>query len=62
VLAVAGAVFLGAVLFEFLSSGFGPGGRIREMVVGTSLVLAGIQIVFASFVVSLIDSEIPPRV
>jgi hypothetical protein len=62
VLAVAGAVFLGAVLFEFLSSGFGPGGRIREMVVGTTLVLAGIQIVFASFVVSLIDSEIPPRV
>jgi hypothetical protein len=31
-------------------------------VIGTSLVLAGIQIIFASFVVSLIDSELPPRV
>jgi hypothetical protein len=55
-------LFLAAVLFDFLRGGFGPGGRIRETVIGTSLVLAGIQIIFASFVVSLIDSEVPPRV
>jgi hypothetical protein len=61
-IAGAGVLFLAAVLFDFLRGGFGPGGRIREMVIGTSLVLAGIQIIFASFVVSLIDSEMPPRV
>jgi len=57
----AGVLFLAAVLFDFLRGGFGTGGRIRETVIGTSLVLAGIQIIFASFVVSLIDSEMPPR-
>ena len=60
-LAAAGVLFLAAVLFDFLRGGFGPGGRIREMVMGTTLVLAGIQIIFASFVVSLIDDEMPPR-
>jgi hypothetical protein len=62
VLAGAGVLFLAAVLFDFLRGGFGPGGRIRETVIGTTLVLAGIQIIFASFVVSLIDTEMPPRV
>jgi hypothetical protein len=61
ILAGAGVLFLAAVLFDFLRGGFGPGGRIREMVMGTTLVLAGIQIIFASFVVSLIDDEMPPR-
>jgi glycosyltransferase involved in cell wall biosynthesis len=60
-LAIAGVLLLAAVLFDFLRGGFGPGGRIREMVMGTTLVLAGIQIIFASFVVSLIDDEMPPR-
>ena len=60
VIAGAGVLFLAAVLFDFLRGGFGPGGRIRETVIGTSLVL--IKIIFASFVVSLIDSELPPRV
>ena len=62
VIAAVGVLFMAAVLFDFLRGGFGPGGRIRETVIGTSLVLAGIQIIFASFVVSLIDSELPPRV
>lgn len=57
----AGMLFLAAVAFDFLRGGFGPGGRIREMVAGTSLVVGGIQIIFASFVVSLIDDELPPR-
>jgi glycosyltransferase involved in cell wall biosynthesis len=61
VLLAAGVLFLAAVLFDFLRGGFGPGGRIRETVMGTTLVLAGIQIIFASFVVSLIDDEIRPR-
>lgn len=61
ILAGAGVLFLAAVLFDFLRGGFGPGGRIREMVMGTTLVLAGIQIIFASFVVSLIDDEMSPR-
>lgn len=61
-LAAGGVLFLAAVLFDFLRGGFGPGGRIREMVMGTTLVLAGIQIIFASFVVSLIDDEMPPRI
>ena len=62
VIAGAGLLFLAAVLFDFLRGGFGAGGRIRETVIGTTLVLAGIQIIFASFVVSLIDTEMPPRV
>ena len=62
VIAAVGVLFMAAVLFDFLRGGFWPGGRIRETVIGTSLVLAGIQIIFASFVVSLIDSELPPRV
>jgi len=61
VLLAAGVLFLAAVLFDFLRGGFGPGGRIRETVMGTTLVLAGIQVIFASFVVSLIDDEIRPR-
>jgi hypothetical protein len=62
VVAGVGVLFMAAVLFDFLRGGFGPSGRIRETVIGTSLVLAGIQIIFASFVVSLIGSEMPPRV
>jgi len=62
VVAVVGVLFLMAVLVDFLQGGFGAGGRIRETVIGTTLVLAGIQIIFASFVVSLIDDEMPPRV
>lgn len=60
-LALGGVVVLGGVAFDFLRGGFGPGGRIREMVLGTSLLVGGIQLVFASFVVSLIDDELPPR-
>jgi hypothetical protein len=36
-------------------------GRIRETVVGASLLVGGIQVIFASFVVSLIDDEISTR-
>jgi len=61
VLAGLGAVVLGGVAFDFLRGGFGPGGRIREMVLGTSLLVGGIQVIFASFVVSLIDDELTPR-
>jgi glycosyltransferase involved in cell wall biosynthesis len=60
-LAAVGVVVLGGVAFDFLRGGFGPGGRIREMVLGTSLLVGGIQVIFASFVVSLIDDELPPR-
>lgn len=60
-LAFGGVVVLGGVAFDFLRGGFGPGGRIREMVLGTALLVGGIQLVFASFVVSLIDDELPPR-
>jgi glycosyltransferase involved in cell wall biosynthesis len=60
-LAGLGAVVLGGVAFDFLRGGFGPGGRIREMVLGTSLLVGGIQVIFASFVVSLIDDELSPR-
>ena len=56
-----GAVVLAGVAFDFFRGGFGPGGRVREMVVGTSLVVGGVQVIFASFVVSLIDDELPPR-
>jgi hypothetical protein len=55
------AIVLGGVAFDFVRGGFGPGGRIREMVLGTSLLVGGIQVIFASFVVSLIDDELPPR-
>ena len=60
-LAAAGLVILGGVAFDFFRGGFGPLGRIRETVVGTSLLVGGIQVVFASFVVSLIDDEPPAR-
>ena len=56
-----GAVVLAGVAFDFLRGGFGSGGRIREMVLGTALLVGGIQVIFASFVVSLIDDELPPR-
>ena len=59
--AALGLLLLGGVLFDFLRGGFGPGGRIRETVIGTALVLAGIQLVFASFVVALIDDQMPVR-
>jgi glycosyltransferase involved in cell wall biosynthesis len=61
ILAVTGIVILGGVAFDFFRGGFGPVGRIRETVVGASLLVAGIQVVFASFVVSLIDDELSPR-
>jgi len=61
VVAAVGVLFLAAVLLDFLRGGFGTGGRIRETVVGTSLITAGIQVIFASFVVSLIDDELPGR-
>ncbi|NCA11598.1 hypothetical protein EBR56_07280 [bacterium] len=60
-LAVAGLVILGGVIFDFFRGGFGPVGRIRETVVGASLLVGGIQVIFASFVVSLIDDEIATR-
>jgi glycosyltransferase involved in cell wall biosynthesis len=60
-LAVAGLVILGGVTFDFFRGGFGPVGRIRETVVGAALLVGGIQVIFASFVVSLIDDELPPR-
>jgi glycosyltransferase involved in cell wall biosynthesis len=61
-LAALGAIVLAGVAFDFLRGGFGAGGRIREMVLGTTLVAGGVQLIFASFVVSLIDDELPPRV
>jgi glycosyltransferase involved in cell wall biosynthesis len=61
VLAGIGSLVLAGVAFDFLRGGFGPGGRIREMVLGTALLVGGIQVIFASFVVSLIDDELPPR-
>jgi hypothetical protein len=61
VIAGLGLLLLAAVLFDFLRGGFGEGGRIRETVIGTTLVTGGIQIIFASFVVSLIDDELPTR-
>lgn len=61
ILAAAGFVILGGVAFDFFRGGFGPVGRIRETVVGASLLVGGIQVIFASFVVSLIDDELPPR-
>ena len=61
VIAGLGLLLLAAVLFDFLRGGFGKGGRIRETVIGTTLVTGGIQIIFASFVVSLIDDELPTR-
>lgn len=61
VVAGLGVVLLAAVLFDFLKGGFGEGGRIRETVIGTTLVAAGVQLIFASFVVSLIDDELPTR-
>jgi glycosyltransferase involved in cell wall biosynthesis len=59
VMACLGALLLAAVLFDFLKGGFGDGGRIRETVIGTTLITGGIQVIFASFVVSLIDDELP---
>jgi glycosyltransferase involved in cell wall biosynthesis len=59
VLAGLGTLLLSAVLFDFLKGGFGEGGRIRETVIGTTLIAAGIQVVFASFVVALIDDQLP---
>ena len=59
VMAGLGALLLAAVLFDFLKGGFGEGGRIRETVIGTTLIAGGIQVIFASFVVSLIDDELP---
>ena len=61
VIAGIGLLLLAAGLFDFLRGGFGEGGRIRETVIGTTLVTGGIQIIFASFVVSLIDDELRPR-
>jgi glycosyltransferase involved in cell wall biosynthesis len=61
VIAGVGLLLLAAVLFDFLRGGFGEEGRIRETVIGTTLIAGGIQIIFASFVVSLIDDELPPR-
>jgi len=56
-----GLLVLAGVAFDFFRGGFGPAGRIRESVVGTSLLVGGVQLIFASFVVSLIDDELPPR-
>jgi len=56
-----GLLVLVGVAFDFFRGGFGPAGRIRESVVGTSLLVGGVQLIFASFVVSLIDDELPPR-
>jgi hypothetical protein len=61
ILTAVGFVILGGVAFDFFRGGFGPVGRIRETVVGASLLVGGIQLVFASFVVSLIDDELQPR-
>jgi len=61
IVATAGFVILGCVAFDFFRGGFGPVGRIRETVVGASLPVGGIHLVFASFVVSLIDDELPSR-
>ena len=61
ILAGAGFVMLTGVAFDFFRGGFGPIGRIRETVVGASLLVGGIQWVFASFIVSLIDDEVPTR-
>jgi hypothetical protein len=61
VIAGLGALLLAAVLFDFLKGGFGEGGRIRETVIGTTLIAGGIQVIFASFVVSLVDDELPAR-
>jgi glycosyltransferase involved in cell wall biosynthesis len=61
VMAGLGTLLLAAVLFDFLKGGFGEGGRIRETVIGTTLIAGGIQVIFASFVVSLIDDELPAR-
>jgi glycosyltransferase involved in cell wall biosynthesis len=61
VMAGLGLLLLAAVLFDFLKGGFGEGGRIRETVIGTTLIAGGIQVIFASFVVSLIDDELPAR-
>ena len=60
-LAVAGCVVLGGVAFDFLRGGFGPAGRIRETAIGSAALVGGIQLVFASFVVSLIDDSPPPQ-
>jgi len=56
-----GLLVLAGVAFDFFRGGFGPAGRIRESVVGTSLLVGGVQLIFASFVVSLIDDELPRR-
>lgn len=61
IMTMAGGLFLCATLVDFLRGGFGAGGRIRETVAGTTLILGGIQLIFASFVVSLVDDELPPR-
>ena len=60
VMAGIGLLVLSGVAFDFFRGGFGPAGRIRESVVGTSLLVGGVQLVFASFVISLIDDELPP--
>jgi glycosyltransferase involved in cell wall biosynthesis len=60
-IATVGLLVLCGVAFDFLRGGFGSGGRIRESVVATALLVGGIQIVFASFVVSLIDDTLPDR-
>lgn len=60
-LAAGGLLVLGGVAFDFLRGGFGPEGRIRETVIGTTALVGGIQLVFASFVVSLFDSEQTPQ-
>lgn len=59
VMAAAGLLVLAGVAFDFFRGGFGPAGRIRESVVGTSLLVGGVQLIFASFVVSLVDDELP---
>ena len=60
-MAAIGLLVLAGVAVDFFRGGFGPAGRIRESVVGTSLLVGGVQLIFASFVVSLIDDELPPR-
>jgi hypothetical protein len=55
--ALAGFAVDFAVLVEWLASGFGPLDQVRLVLLGSSLLVIGTQIVFSSFLLSILGME-----
>jgi len=56
-ISLTGLVVLLAIVFEWFSRHFGPLDRIRESVLGVTLLVIGLQTVFSSFLISLLFIE-----